>query len=452
MAQQKKKRNNRLLYLLAAIAVIAVVGVVVGKQKGWIGKPQYTKVATEKSEKRTIIETVSANGKVYPEVEVSITPDVSGEVVQLLVEEGQEVKAGALLAKINPDTYVSMVDRADAAVNVSKSSTSNAQAQLTQLQVQLDAARKTLNRNKQLFNDEVISKADLETAETAVKNIEAQMQALSKSIEGAGYNVQSAQASLKEAKDNLKRTNVYAPISGVVSKLNIKQGERVVGTSQFSGTEIMKIANFSNIEVRVDVSENDIIRVSVGDTAQVEIDAYLDHKFTGVVTHIASSANSTNQLSGDQITNFTVKIRLMPDTYRDLFKAYKMPFRPGMSASVDIQTKRVENVVTVPIQAVTVREIPDSLKKSKTAEIGTNELQELVFIHKDGKVFSRKVKPGVQDNTYIEIAEGLQAGEDVVTAPYRVVNKKLEDSMSVEVVAKDQLYTNTGKNKEEDTE
>ncbi len=450
MATNKKKRSNRILYILGAVVLLLVVGLAIGKQQGWIGKPQHTKVAIEKAEKRTIIETVSANGKIYPETEVAISPDVSGEVVQLLVEEGDSVKAGVLLAKINPETYTSMVERADAAVNASKSSTSNVEAQITQLQVQLDQARKNYNRNKQLFNDAVISQADLENTETAVRNIEAQIAAIRKSAEGASFNVQSAQASLKEAKDNLKRTNVYAPISGVVSKLNVKKGERVVGTSQFTGTELMKIANFNNIEVRVDVSENDIIRVSVGDTANVEIDAYLNRKFTGLVTHIASSANSLNQLSGDQITNFTVKIRLLKDTYESLFKEFKLPFRPGMSASVDIQTKRAADVITVPIQAVTTREIPDSLKKAKTPQ--ANDLQELVFVVKDGKVKGYPVKPGIQDNTYIEILEGLQVGDEVVSAPYRVVNKTLKDDLPVEVVEKDKLYTNTAAKKEEESE
>ncbi|QQS30978.1 MAG: efflux RND transporter periplasmic adaptor subunit [Sphingobacteriales bacterium] len=450
MATNKKKRSNRLIYILSGVVLVLLIGLFIGKQQGWIGKPQHTKVATEKAEKRTIIETVSANGKIYPETEVAISPDVSGEVVQLTVEEGDSVKAGVLLAKINPDTYASMVERADAAVNASKSSTSNVEAQITQLQVQLEQARKNHQRNKQLFNDAVISQADLETTETAVKNIEAQIAAIRKSAEGATYNVQSAQASLKEAKENLRRTNVYAPISGVVSQLNIKKGERVVGTSQFSGTELMKLANFNNIEVRVDVSENDIIRVSVGDTAIVEIDAYLNRKFTGLVTHIASSANSINQLSGDQITNFTVKIRLLKESYESLFKEYKMPFRPGMSASVDIQTKSAVNVITVPIQAVTTREIPDSLKKTKSPQ--ATELQELVYVVKDSKVKSYPVKPGIQDNTYIEILEGLQPGDEVVSAPYRVVNKTLKDDMPVEVVDKDKLYTNTSNKKEEDQE
>lgn len=448
--QNKKKKSNRWLYITGAVALLVLAGLGIGKQQGWIGKPQLTKVTAEKAENRTIIETVSANGKLYPEIEVSITPDVSGEVVQLLVEEGDSVKAGDLLAKINPDTYNSMVERADAAVNASKSTTSNVEAQVTQLQVQLEQAKKNFARNKQLFNDGVIAAAELETAETAVKNVEAQIVAVRKSIEGSSYNEQSAKATLKEAKENLRRTNVYAPMSGIISKLNVKKGERVVGTSQFAGTEMMKVANFNNIEVRVDVSENDIIRVKTGDTAVVEIDAYLDRKFTGVVTQIASSSNTINQLSADQITNFTVKIKLQKDTYALLYKEYKMPFRPGMSAAVDIQTRTAAGVVTVPIQAVTTREVPDSLRANKGSKV--SELDELVFVLEGNKVKSRKIKPGIQDNTYIEILSGLQTGEQIITAPYRVVNKKLKDDMEVEVVPKDQLYTQTGKAKKEDEE
>ena len=292
----KQKSSNLLRNILIVLTLFLIIIAVTGKKLGWFGKAEFTKVAVEKVERRSIIETVAATGKVYPELEVKVSADVSGEVVELLVQEGDSVKAGQLLAKINPDLYESAIERAEAAVNASKSGKANAEvgidqvkANRKQLETQLANAQKTLKRSQQLLNEKVIAQVELDNAELAVKNIEQQIAALDaqlnatfKSIEGAGYNVKSAEATLKEARDSYKRTTIYAPMSGIVSKLGVEKGERVVGTTQMSGTEILRIANFANIEVRVDVSENDILRVNIGDTATVEVDAYLDRKFKGV--------------------------------------------------------------------------------------------------------------------------------------------------------------------------
>ena len=435
----KRSASKTLSTILLILIPLVVIGAVVAKKQGFIDKKALIKVATDKVEKHTIIETVSASGKIYPELEVKITPDVSGEVVRLNIQEGDSVKAGQLLAKIDPEVYVSFVDRAEATVKSAKSNLANTKARSLQAKVQMQNAERVYNRNKKLYGDKLLSQAEYENAEAQFQSAKAEYQAALKSIEGGEYNIESSEASFREAKDNLRKTNIYAPISGVVSRVNIEKGERVVGTSQFAGTEIIRIANFNDIEARVDVSENDILRVSLGDTAIVEVDAYIDRKFKGVVTQIANSANMDSQISTDQITNFTVQIRLLPDSYSDLSQKIQFPFRPGMSASVDIQTHKIPNTLTVPIQSVTAREIPDSLKTNLSKE-EAEELQELVFVYADGKVKSSKVTTGIQDENYIQILSGLEEGMEVVSAPYRTITKKLENDMKVDKVEKEDLF------------
>lgn len=466
-AQKKANNNRKFLIAFFALLLLIIGAIWYAKQQGWLFKEAKVRVATETSALRQIVETVSASGKIYPVIEVGLAPDASGEVISLTVEEGDSVRKGQLIARINPDIYESAVEQASAGVNASKSNeaTSSArirqgEAAIAQLQVQISNAKRSLDRNRQLFKDEVISKAELEAIETTAAQLEAQLQgsqadltALRQGVEGASYNTQSTQASLKQARDNLRKTNVYAPISGIVSKLNVKQGERVVGTSQFSGTEMLRIADFSAMEARVDVSENDIVRVSLGDTALVEIDAYPDRKFTGIVTQMANSAGSgTSAVAAatNQITNFTVKVRLLPSSYTDLLQKNKLPFRPGMSCSADIQTETVRQALAVPIQAVTTRE--DSLqiinRAIKQAANSDNDddtkaaAQEVVFVLNptDQRVRLQKVKTGLQDESYIQITEGLKAGDEVVAAPYSVITKELKDSLVVEKVSKQALY------------
>lgn len=659
----KKKRSNQLLKYLGIAVVLLILGAIVAKQMGWAGKKELTKIAVEKAERRTIIETVAASGKIFPEVEVKIAPDVSGEVIEVAIEEGDTVKKGQLLARIDPQIYESLVDRAKAAVDGAKSNTANSDARIIQaearidqfearkqqvetrrkqfesrrkqlearrtqvkaggeqfgasekriqaskeqyesqkqqleaqkqqfeaqkeqlesqkqqfeaqkqqlearkqqfearkqqlkarekqIQAQIDNAQKNYDRNKQLFDEDIISQADLDNIELQLKTVKADKESLAaekasldseivgldaeiasvdaqklslsaeqkninaqqknldaqqsglnagqknleadqftlkaektrlggdqltlsaeeialdgeiaaleaellglegeltalkadvtaaeKTAEGSTFNVKSAQASLKEAKDNLRRTNIYAPVDGIVSSLNVEAGERVVGTSQFAGTEIINVAGFDEMEVQVDVSENDILRVKLGDTVIVEIDAYLDRDFTGIVSEIANSAQSgAAALATDQITNYKVKIRLLRESYQDLFNQYALPFRPGMSASVEIQTKKVSKVIAVPIQSVTTRELPDSLKKDTGKE--EDEIEEVVFVYEEGKVAKKKVKVGIQNESYIQILSGLAANEEVVSAPYRAISKKLKADMEVEKVDKDKLY------------
>jgi len=430
---------------------------------GWIGGDGSTKVAVEKATLRTIIETVKANGKIYPSVEVKISPDVSGEVRSLNIEEGAMVTKGDLLAVIDADLYRTALERAVASENTtkatlatqkanlasSKTDLTSAEARISQAQVRVDQAKADLERNEQLYNEKVVSKADYENAqtaystlladlETAVQTVEGakqRIEAAKQTIEGARFNVESAKATVKESRDNLNRTNIFAPMSGMVSLLNVKQGERVVGTAQMTGTEMMRIADFENMEVRVDVSENDVVRLSRGDTTIIEVDAYTDREFKGVVDQIASSAQGVGSVVQNEITNFTVKVLILKDSYADLIKDKNViPFRPGMSASVEIQTKRVEDVLTVPIQAVTTRsESGDTLQTAK-------DIEEVVFTLDSLKTVKTVVKTGIQDEAYIEIKDGLKNEQDVITAPFRTVNKKFKGGEKIKVVDKKELF------------
>lgn len=420
------------------------------------------KVSTEKATKRNITETVSANGKIQPEVAVKISSDVSGEIVQLLVKEGQQVKKGDILLKINPDIYVSMVDRGVAAVNTSKANLANARARLEQTKAQFANTEASYNRNKKLFDQGAISQAEFDAAKAAYEGAKADMTATEENVRAAEYNVNSAAASLKEANDNLTKTTIVAPVSGTVSKLNVENGERVVGTSQMSGTELLTIANLFEMEVSVDVNENDIVRVHLNDTSIIEVDAYLGRKFKGIVTEIANSANTAG-VTADQVTNFPVKIRILSESYKDLVsdrQAY--PFRPGMSATVDIQTTTANNVITVPIQSVTTRSdstdvknkkdteeeeeneeievVDEKAEKLKSKEEKAPEPEECVFVYIDGKVKQVKVKTGIQDNNYIEIKSGLKEGDEVVSGPYGAISKILKDGKEVQKVDKSELF------------
>ncbi len=463
MAKRKRRRSNWFLWVLLAITVLAVSGAVIAKSQGWIGGKKKTKVAVEKVAKRTITETVKASGKIYPSVEVKISPDVSGEIRALNVKEGDQVKAGELLAIIDADMYKSMVDKAVAAENNAKASLAatkatlanlktniiSAEARVAQVQARLNQAKADFERNQKLLEQKVISKvefdnsqtayntilADLETAKQGVEGAKQSVEGAKKNIDAAGFTVESTKAAVKESKDNLERTNIYAPMSGTVSLLNVKQGERVVGTAQMTGTEMLRIADFENIEVRVDVSENDVVRVTKGDTVIIEVDAYTEREFKGLVDQIASSAQGVGSLVQDQVTNFTVEVLILKESYADLIEDNKaVPFRPGMSASVEIQTKKVSNVLTVPIQAVTTRsESGDTLKTAK-------DMQEVVFTLDSAKVVKTPIKTGIQDESYIEILSGLNNDQEVITAPFRTVNKKLKGDEEVEVVDKKKLF------------
>lgn len=447
------KKKTIIIIVLAVLAVLIVLAVL--KNKGAIGSQNSTKVSTEPAALRTIIETVSANGRIQPEKEVNITPYISGEVVELHVKEGDEVKEGDLLAKIDPEIYQSNYERAEAGLQSQKANLANSRARLAQVKAQFTNAKLSFERNKKLFDQDVISEADFDAAKSQFEVAQAEVQAAEETVKAAEFQVASSEASLREARENLTKTAIYAPTDGTVSRLIVEKGERVAGASQFSaGTELMRIANLNAMEAVVQVNENDIVRVDLNDTALIEVDAYLNRKFKGIVTEIATSADVTG-VSTDQVTNFEVKIILLKTSYQDLIPQNNptySPFRPGMSTTVDIQTKTEMNVVTVPIQAVTTR--ADSTGKSvgrlrdmdRNKEEGPeddeeqNTINEYVFLFEDGKANMVAVKSGIQDNTYIQILDGLNDGDEVITGPYRAVSRTLENGEAVEKVDKENLF------------
>lgn len=416
-------KSNKILKYLVPAVIVLIIFAMIGKKQGWFGKAATVKVAVEKVESRTITEAITANGKIQPEKEVKLTPDVSGEIVELTVKEGDRVEKGQLLLRIRPDVYVSQRDRSLAAI-------SSARARLAQTEAQFIQAELAFNRSKQLFDEQTISKSEFEQAQASYQVAKAE-------VDAARFSVVSTEASLKEANENLTKTSIYAPMTGTVSMLLVELGERVAGTNLMAGTEMLRVADLSRMEAQVEVNENDIVRVSLGDTALIEVDAYLDKKFKGVVTEIANSAKTTG-VSADQVTNFDVKILILPESYMDIEKETgQTPFRPGMSATVDIQTESRQDIITVPIQSVTTR--TDTSKVAVATS--DDDIRTLVFTT-DGKyAFARDVKTGIQDNSYIEILSGVNVDEQVISAPFSAISKKLSDSTLVEIVNKDDLYS-----------
>ena len=424
-------------------------------------KPKGEKVEVDTVQKRTIKETVAASGKVFPETEVNISPDVSGEIIEIYIEEGDSVKIGQLLAKIDPDAILSQVERQAASVNNSKAQVARAsadiernnamlaqsQAQKEQITAQLKNIRSIHQRNENMHKEGIISdaefdqsvsnlqnlQANLKSADASLESAKANLKAAAQSEKAAQFTVKSNEASLKELKTNLKRTSVFSPMTGIVSMLNVEKGERVVGAGMMAGTEIMRVANMNAMEVQVDVSENDIPRVQLGDLVEVEVDAYIERKFKGKVTEIANSATSAGtSLNSDQVTNFVVKILIDLSSYAELASnSNRFPLRPGMSASVEIFTNEAKDVLSVPIQAVTVREDPDA--KEKEGNKGDDNSLEVIFVTDSvaDTVKMVPVKTGLQDDTYIEILSGLSDGEEIIVGPYSAVSKKLNSGSSI---------------------
>jgi HlyD family secretion protein len=415
-------KSNKILKYLLPVVIVLILFAVVGKKAGWFGKALAIKVAVENVEKRTIVETITANGKIQPEKEVKISPDVSGEIVELTVKEGDHAEKGQLLLRIKPDNYISQRDRSLAEI-------SSAQARRAQAEAQFTQADLSFKRSKQLYDQQTISKSDFEQAQATYTVAKA-------TVDAAKFAITSAEASLKDANENLTKTSIYAPMTGTVSMLLVELGERVAGTNLMAGTELMRVADLSRMEAQVQVNENDIPRVKLGDTALIEVDAYLDEKFKGVVTEIANSAKTTG-VSADQVTNFDVKILLVPKSYQKLVDAGdKNPFRPGMSATVDIRTQSKTDVLTVPIQSVTTR--TDTTKVASTAS--QKDVRTLVFVT-DGKyALAKDVKTGIQDNSYIEILSGASLNDRVISAPFSAISKKLSDSTLIEIVKKEVLF------------
>ncbi len=433
------KKNKLLRYLIIATVALLILAIV-GKKAGWFGGDVSIKVAVEQPEKRTITEIVTASGKVQPEIEVMLSPDVSGEIVELNVKEGNDVEKGDLLLKIKPDTYISMVDRAQASLNGSKANYANSKAVLEQVEARFKQAERSYERNKMLWEKKAISEAEYETALSSYEVSKAELNAAKRNVESAKFSVESAEAALSEAEENLQKTIIYAPMTGTVSRLNVEEGERVVGTMQMAGTELLRIANLDRMEVRVEVNENDIVRVAKGDTALVEIDAYLGETFKAVVTEIANSA-STLGTATDQVTNFDVKVFLLQASYQHLIDENNPnPFRPGMSASVDIQTNTRYDILSVPIQAVTTRAEEEKKPDGKDAEDEEVEVEEVVFVVASDTVEQRVVETGIMDRKYIEIKKGLELEEKIVIAPFSAISRRLKSGMGVEVKKKEDLF------------
>ena len=450
-------KNNRLLYILLGILLVAIVGYTLAKKQGWIGKPTGVEVLVAKAGPANIVEKVSASGKVQPETEVKISPDVSGEIIQLYVQEGDSVRKGQLLLRIRPDNYRAQVSMQSAQVGTQRANVGQAQARLQQLLASAKQTELTYRRNASLYKQKVISQSDYEGSQAAYNASQEEINSARQAIRASQSTVSAASASLEEARRNLDKTTIYAPVSGTVSKLNVKKGERVVGTTQMAGTEIMRIANLNNMEVRVNVNENDVNNVNIGDSVEVEVDAYAskDEKFRGLVTNIANTAKDA--LTAEAVTEFEVRIRLLPESYRHLQRTVAgktiVPFRPGMTASVDIITDRKAGALSVPLAAVTTRSDSASLKKGEEKSGGRTssnrssgaapaeggaaapkvEIQEVVFIIKDGKAVMTPVKTGISDFQNIEIKSGVPAGAQVVSGPFRAIAKTLKDGALVDI-------------------
>lgn len=488
MATASPKRKKTLLYvLISAFLLLIVAAVYKAKQK-----PKGESVTVEKTERRSIRETVSGSGKIFPETEIKISSDVSGEIIELYVKEGDSVKVGQILAKIKPDEYQSAVEQGQASVSTAKAqreiSTSNvagSNAQIEQLKAdkrrlesQVKVATNIHQRNEKLYKDGgIISTAEFEAsqnnlkaAESALAVGEATLRSAESSLSSAKENVRvsefginSASARLKELRSSLQKTIITAPVSGIISKLNVERGERVVGTLQMAGTEMMRIANLHSMEVQVDISENDILKVRLKDAVDIEVDAYLGRILKGTVSEIANSASNVGTAAGmslnsDQVTNFVVKIRIDPESYKELLtEGRRFPFRPGMSASVDIYTMLAENAISVPIISVTAKEDEKDKdkKKSKDEEdegpakkqsTGQNSIKEIVFVVVGDTVAVREVKTGIQDNDHIQVLSGLEEGETVVTGPYSAIARKLKSGSRITISDK-----NKGKGKSSDS-
>lgn len=447
------KAQMKRIYWIIITGVVLVAIVVVAKLAGG-SKP--AEVYVEKAAVRDIIEIVSATGKIQPETELKISSDVSGEITEMMVKEGDQIKKGDLLCRIRPDLYVSAFDRVNASVNTSKANMKSAQAQLEQAKASLANSEAVYNRNKKLLEQNAISQQEFDAIRAQYEGAKANMQALEASVNASQYNIMSSEAALKEANTNLEKTYIYSPVDATVSKLSVEKGERVVGVSGMTGTEILRLANLNEMEVSVEVNENDIIKVHLRDTAIIEVDAYMDRKFRGIVTEIANSSNSSG-ISIDQVTNFTVKVRMLRESYSFLINDKNLiPFRPGMSASVDIQTRRVKNVVTIPIQAVTTRN-EDSLdlqqkneddrdikvqneNEEKERKKPEGKTKEYVFVSDGKEARQVEVTTGIQDNDYIEISSGLAKGQEVICGPYSAVSKTLNDKSKISLIKKEDLY------------
>lgn len=449
MAKQKKKSSNKLLYYgIGAIAVLTVF-LIVGKQAGWIGKAKLLEVDVTKAKKVSIVEKVSASGTVQPVIEVKLAPEVSGEITDLNIEDGDSVQLGDVLVKIRPDIWLSQLERSEASLNQQRANLESSRASLSRAQATFIRAEQEYKRQEKLWNEKVISEADWQLAQQNFKIADNDLKSAEQSVEAARFIVNNSEAGVKESRENVRRTTVVAPMRGVVSKLNVKKGERVVGTAQMTGTEMLRIADLSKMEVRVNVNENDIVRVHLLDSVLIDVDAYstTDKQFKGLVTNIANTAR--DKQSTDAITEFEVRILILQSSYMDLIKSgNKYPFRPGMTASVDIITSRKDNVLSVPLSAVTTRNPDDKSFGQENQDNNDDDRPQVtnsdkpkaekkadkvvVFLNQGGVAKMVEVKTGISDYDNIEITSGIADTVEVITGPFLVVSKRLKDGDKIE--------------------
>jgi len=428
--------SKRLKRILIAVGIIAVAGVV---YRLTAGKQKEAEVTTEKSAYRSIVETVSASGKIQPETEVKIQSEVSGQIIELPVKEGDLVQKGQLLVKINPDLYTSALNRAEAALNSAKSNLSSAKSRLTQAEAQFNVTNLNFERQKKLFEDGAISKAELENITSQWETSLAEVASAKESIHSAQFSIESAQAGVNEASDNLKRTTILAPMTGTVTALNKELGETVLGNNMMSGEVIMNISALDYMEVNVEVNESDIVRVHLGDTAIVEVDSYKNEQFKGEVTEIGNTALNAiaDQMNLNQVTNFSVKIRILPESYKHLMEGKEInysPFKPGMSATVDIVTAKSDRALSIPIKAVAARDdttaasLLDKISREESTTSETSEPFTVVFVldEGEGSATIRVVETGIQDDKFIEIKKGIREGDEIITGPYEIVAQSLK--------------------------
>lgn len=416
--------------------VIVLISLMSGGKKGVL-------VTTEKASIRSLEERVSASGKLQPESEVKIQMEVSGQIIELPVKEGDIVEKGQLLVKINPDLYIAAVNRSEAALNSAKAALAGAKAREAQAEAQFRAQELNFERQKKLFSEKAISKAEFDNAESQYLTAKAEVIAAQESINSAEFSIESAMATRNEATDNLKRTTILSPMRGTVTALTKEVGENVLGNSMMSGDIIMKISALNSMEVNVEVNESDIVRVNAGDTAEVEIDAFSDKKFKGIVTEIGNTALNTlgaSAISSSEVTNFSVKVRVLPESYQDLLVGQEegySPFKPGMSATVEIRTEQVFNVLTVPIKSVTSREDTASVEKEKEESLKTDPFIVVFVKNANNEAELRVVKTGIQDDEFIYVSEGLNEGDEVITGPYEEVSKKLSNKDRIRLEEED---------------